>query len=424
MNLLKTSILSFIATSIKILSGLVINKAIAVYIGPSGLALIGQFQNFSRIAMAVAQGAINTGVTKYTAEYGKDSERLNILFITASKISLVSSATVGVGLFVFSSNASDYFLKTEDYKHVFLIFSFTIVLFVINNLLLSIINGLKEIRTWISVNIIQSIYSLIFTTLLIAIFGLNGALIALVTNQSVVLIVVLWMIRKHPLLKVKAFTTNFSSTEAKKLAGFAITTLITLLSVPISLTIIIRLISEIEGLEDAGYWQAIWYISSMSLLIFMTVIRIYFLPKLSETQDRVELRSEIAKGITLFLFVAFFAFLAVYYLRNQLIVILFSESFMSMADLFFWQLAGDFLKLTGSFFGILLSAKAKNIRASITNVIFSLLFVTLVYVFIGDMGLQGVVFAHFLNNVIFLIFVIGISWDILYGKSCNNNTNV
>ena len=45
MSLVKTSFLSLIATSVKVLSLLVINKVVAVTIGPSGIALIGQFQN-------------------------------------------------------------------------------------------------------------------------------------------------------------------------------------------------------------------------------------------------------------------------------------------------------------------------------------------------------------------------------------------
>lgn len=198
MTLIKTSILSFIATAIKILSGLVINKAVAVYIGPVGLALVGQFQNFSQLVMTVAQGAINTGVTKYTAEYGKDDhERIPILFSTASKISLVSSVVVGAVIVLFSQYASLQFLKSEQYTYIFVIFGFTIILFVINNLLLSILNGLTEIKTYITINIIQSLYSLVFTTFLIISLGFDGALIALVANQSVILLIVLWMLRKR-----------------------------------------------------------------------------------------------------------------------------------------------------------------------------------------------------------------------------------
>ena len=58
--------------------------------------------------------------------------------------------------------------KDERLKFIRLavIFGFTIVLFVVNNLLLSILNGLKEIKTWVMINIIQSIYYHIMTLIL------------------------------------------------------------------------------------------------------------------------------------------------------------------------------------------------------------------------------------------------------------------
>ncbi len=45
MTLIKTSILTAISTIIKVISSFIINKIISLYIGPSGLALIGNLQN-------------------------------------------------------------------------------------------------------------------------------------------------------------------------------------------------------------------------------------------------------------------------------------------------------------------------------------------------------------------------------------------
>lgn len=159
MTLVKTSVLSFIATIIKMLAGLVINKAVAVYIGPQGLALIGQLHNFTQAATVAAQGGVNTGVTKYTAEYGKDSSRITALFGVASKISLISSIIVGFTIVLFSKFASVQVLKTEEYSYIFVLFGFTIILFVLNSLLLSILNGLKEIKP-ISSSISFKVYTL------------------------------------------------------------------------------------------------------------------------------------------------------------------------------------------------------------------------------------------------------------------------
>jgi PST family polysaccharide transporter len=46
MTLIKTSVLTGISTIIKVISAFVINKVIAIYVGPSGLAIVGQLQNF------------------------------------------------------------------------------------------------------------------------------------------------------------------------------------------------------------------------------------------------------------------------------------------------------------------------------------------------------------------------------------------
>ena len=296
MTLIKTSILSFIATAIKMLAALVINKAVAVYIGPSGLALVGQFQNFTQLVMTAAQGGINSGITKYTSEYSKKDDRISILFSTACKISLLSSIVVGTGIITFSQFASIHFLKTDEYAYIFVIFGFTILLFVINNLLLSILNGLKEIKTWIIINVIQSVYSLIFTTLLIVILGLDGALIALVTNQSVVLLIVLWMLRNHEIIKFSNFIGVFDRLEAKKLMGFAAMALTTAITVPISHLIVRNYVGETLGWDQAGYWQAIWYISSMYLMVVTTTLSIYYLPKLSEIKNKNVLRAELWRG--------------------------------------------------------------------------------------------------------------------------------
>ena len=114
MSLVKTTFLSLIATSVKMLSLLVINKVVAVTIGPSGVAMIGQYQNFSQVAMTAAQGGLNQGIIKYTAEYKSEEEKLTQLFSTAIKTSLFCSILVGLISVIASSYFADYFLKSVE----------------------------------------------------------------------------------------------------------------------------------------------------------------------------------------------------------------------------------------------------------------------------------------------------------------------
>lgn len=406
MTLIKTSILSFVATAIKMVAGLVINKAVAVYIGPAGLALVGQFQNFSQLVMTAAQGAINGGVTKYAAEYGKENERIPILFSTAAKISLYSSIVVGAGIVLFSNYASLHFLKSEDYSYIFVIFGFTIVLFVINNLLLSILNGLKEIKTWVMINIVQSIYSLIFTTLLIVFLGLDGALIALVTNQSVIFLIVLWMLRKHQVIKLENFKGAFDKPEGKKLGAFALMAVTSAATVPVSHLIVRNYIGENLSWDDAGYWQAIWYISTMYLMVVTTTLGIYYLPRLSEITDKGELRKELLYGYKIIMPIVIVMSITIFLLKDFIIWLLFTEDFAPMRELFLWQLVGDVVKIAAWLISYLMLAKAMTKTFITTEIAFSLSFVLLSIWFVDQYGLVGMSYSFAVNYTLYFFVMI------------------
>lgn len=406
MTLVKTSILSFIATAIKMIAGLVINKAVAVYIGPAGLALVGQFQNFSQLVMTAARGAINSGVTKYAAEYGKDDERIPILFSTASKISLAASVIVGAGIVIFSNYVSLQFLKNDKYGYIFVIFGFTIVLFVINNLLLSILNGLKEIKTLVMINIIQSLYSLVFTTLLIVFLGLDGALIALVTNQSVIFIIVIWMLRKHPVIKLENFRGALNKPEAKKLGGFALMAITSAATIPVSHLIVRNYLGENLSWEHAGYWQAMWYISAMYLMVVTTTLSVYYLPRLSEITDKVELRKELLQGYKIIMPIVIAMSVTIFLLRDFIIWLLFTEDFAPMQQLFLWQLVGDVVKIAAWLIAYLMIAKAMTKTFIVTEIVFSLSFVLLSLWFVDQYGLIGMSYAFAVNYTLYLIMMI------------------
>ena len=69
MNLVKTSLLNGLAVITKVATALALNKVLAIYVGPAGYAVIGQFQSLLAMVFTFASGGVNTGVTKYTAEF-------------------------------------------------------------------------------------------------------------------------------------------------------------------------------------------------------------------------------------------------------------------------------------------------------------------------------------------------------------------
>jgi len=401
MTLLKTSFLSFIATAIKMLSGLVINKAVAVFIGPAGLALIGQLQNIMQFSMTAAQGGINTGVTKYTAEYGRDGEALPALFSTGAVVSIIFSLLVGVTSIISAPYAAQSFLRSSEYAYIFVLFGFTVPLFVANQFLLSVLNGLKEVKTFISANIFQSLYSLIFTSLAIVFFGLHGALVALVTNQSIVFLVLVCLLRKYAIIRWELFIHRFSFVQCKKLLKYSAMTLASGVAVPVTHLVIRNYLGENLGWDKAGYWQAIWYISTMYLTVVTTALGVYYLPRLSEITDKNELRRELSKGYKVIMPIVIVMALTIFFLRDFVVWMLFDSSFTPMLELFAWQLVGDVVKIAAWLLAYLMLAKAMTLPFILTELISSFVFVVLSVVFVKIYGLVGITYAFTLNYIVY-----------------------
>jgi len=405
MNLIKTSYLSLIATVIKLLSALVVNKFVAMFIGPSGLALIGQLQSFSQISMTCSKGAINNGVTKYIAEYRSEDKRVEEVLGTAFWITVICSIFVGAVMLMLSERLSIAIFESLDKKFVFLLFGCTIIFFSLNQLLLSVINGYKKVKVFVSLNIIQSLYSLVFTSILVYMFGLNGALVALVTNQSIVFVIGVYVLRKEIKKKLSSICF-FEVSEARKLFKFSLMAITSSLTVPLSHLFVRNYLGENIGWENAGYWQAIWYVSTMYLMVITTSLSTYYLPRLSEIRTKVELRKELLYGYKILLPIVVALSFSMYLMRDFIILVLFSESFIQMRELFKWQLVGDVFKISSWLLSYILLSKVMTKEFIICEIIFAVSFSILTAVYVNSHGLLGVTYAYALNYIIYLMVMV------------------
>jgi PST family polysaccharide transporter len=79
------------SVAVKIACNLVVNKLLAIYIGPSGYAVIGQFQNIIALLSNLGGGVLGVGISKLTSQYFDDVARQHVYWKTAVRIALISS---------------------------------------------------------------------------------------------------------------------------------------------------------------------------------------------------------------------------------------------------------------------------------------------------------------------------------------------
>lgn len=406
MNLIKTSVLNGIAVVIKTATLFFLNKILAIYVGPAGYAAIGQFQNFIQMVTTFAGSALNTAVVKYTAEYHDDKEKQHLVWRSSVFLVLIFSMIFTFLIFLFNKDLSWYIFKSEEYSGVFTWFAIFLIFFNLNTLLLAILNGKKEINRLVIANIMGSLFSLTIMSFFAINYGLRGALISLSLYQSLNFIVTLLLCYRLNWFKLSYFIGRLDVDVAKKFMAFALMALVSAVCVPLSQIIIRSYLTHEFGIVYAGYWEAMIRLSSGYLMLVTTTLSVYYLPRLSELKFLEDIKKEVVLGYKLIFPLAILGGIFVFVLKDWIIQILFSKSFLPMRDLFLWQLIGDSLKIGSWILAFIMLGKAMTKLYVITEIIFALSSILLTYFSTHFFGFEGVSIAHIINYSIY--------WFVLY----------
>lgn len=417
LDIVKVFSFTAISTLVRMLTGLISVKVVASIIGPAGVALVGQLNNFATIVLSLSTGGINNGITKYVAEYKDNEDKVKDCLATSLKITVFCSLVVGIALILFQSYLSEYVMLSPDYGYVFVIFGFTILFYALNMGITSVVNGFKLFKQYVKINIVGSVIGLIFTISLVGVWELKGALISAVTFQSIMFFISLWMIRKVPWLKWEYFKKKLNKELTKKYFHYSLMTLVSAAVIPVS-QMILRgyVISEIS-VTEAGWWEAMNRISNMYLMVITTSFSVYYLPRLSELTDKGELRNEIFRSYKVIIPCLLVGLTLIYFLRYLVISLLFTPEFYPMENLFFWQLLGDFFKIISWVLAFLMVAKAMTKWYIFTEIVFCSSRVCLGFIFMHYSGVVGINQGYCINYIAYLLMMIFIFRKLLfYGK--------
>lgn len=398
-DLVKVFSLTAVSTLVKMLIAFVSIKIIASILGPSGIALIGQLNNFASIIMALASVGINQGVTKYISENKGSKEEVRKLIGTAFKMTLFSSLFCGINLIIFNKFFATKILNSLEYGYVFIVFGFVIIFYALNNLLLSILNGFQQYKKFVVINIINSLIGLIFTITLVYFWELKGALISLISYQSTMFFITYWMLRKQYWAVFISFRAKLVKQVTQKYFHYTLMAITSAATVPVSQLFIRSYVISNISIIDAGYWEGMNKLSSMYLMVITSSLGVYFLPKLAELNTNLELRKEIFKAYKIIMPVLTIGLLSIYFLRYFVVSILFTEDFMPMTSLFAYQLIGDFFKIAAWLLAFNMIAKSMTKTFIATEIIASLTFVVLALYFVNINGVVGITQAYMINYI-------------------------
>jgi polysaccharide transporter, PST family len=402
----KVSIWSGIAALVRMGINLAISKVLAIFIGPSGFALVGQLQNGLAIFRTISTGAISNGVTKYVANNGSNKDKQTTFIRAAIRITSICSVITSVLILVFARSISLYLFQQDIYTDIVVFFGMSLSFFAFNGLFLAIVNGKKEFKKFIVASISGAVFTLVLTFLFVYSWGLYGALLAFAIAQSLVFFVTAVMVRSDLKQWFSGFFNKAISTEHYvSLLKFALMALTTALIVPFVQILIRNHIIDHVSLTDAGIWEGMNKISTTYLGLITLSLTTYYLPHISEIKDNLEVKNEVKKTLMSIFPIILIITVIIFLLKSFIINLLFTVEFMPMESLFSVKLVGDIFKILSWVLSFVMLAKAMTKLFIATEIVFSGALYLLSIYLVNSLGLIGSVYAYTVNYMAYFVFL-------------------
>jgi len=330
---------------LRILLGFFSAKVSAIYLGPAGMALVGQVGNFIQVATGAIANGSQTAVVNLTAECEGAEDRLRQLWGTAIWLSLTLSALVALVVLTSASQLSAWLLFDSRYWPVIAAGAFVLMLSVADAVIVGALNGLKQVKLVAGASICSTILEFMLFAGLTYTFGIWGGLFGITAVYGSKLAVSSTIAFRSGLVSPRNLFTRFDRQTLREIWRFYPMLLAHSIALPLALIFVRNGTVRALGLEQGGYLQAVWRLSDMYVGVLTTALGFYFMAYYSSLPSEGE-RGELPRRTVLQLFVVTACCAsAIYLLRDVIIAVVLTAHFAPMASLLPFQLVGDVFKV-------------------------------------------------------------------------------
>lgn len=402
-------------TITKISVALIINKTIAIYSGPSGLAVYGQLQNLVSGVIGIVAAPSSTGLISLTSKFNKDIAERNIYWNVALQLSLAIAGILIPILIIFNKRITIELNLPLDYSWLVIAYACTLPVAIFSVYIPSILNGKGRIQQYVLSGVFSNFCALISFLILYYYFNIKGALFGIIIYSAIIgfiNILIIYNCGYFRLKLIKSIKKHYYFNISK----YIMMAVVSAASVNLSLLLIRNIVIINLGMDNAGIWQGVSRLSDAYLSVIFITFSVYLLPKLSQLDSifeiKIELKNIFIKIIIILSIIAPLVVIA----RNILLEILYSKEFIVSKEFMIYQVIGDIFKSCSWLYSYPMLAKG-IIRWFIgIEIIFSLSYVLISYFIIDAMGFNGITLAYMINQIVAFIVIRLLIDKILYEK--------
>lgn len=404
------TVLNGIAQLVKAMSSLVVNKMIVVFLGSSALLFVGNLKSVFTLLQQISGAGIYEGAVKYLS--GEYKSRQAFILQACLSLMLIGFFISTVLYVVLFDQILDLLQLGENESDLIPWLTGGIVLgllcFVFHTLMQSFFHGLKSYKIIVQSTLISAVLTLGISAALIYYVNKLGLVLSVFVPSVILLLTYCFHFHKSWHFGQVLFGKPFRLFIFKPVLSFTVMSAVAAIVFPSVLIAIRSLLVAHTGIELASYWEGYSRLSMFMSSLAISSISLYYLPKLVEANTGQEMLRVVLWGVKFLIVLAFPAMLLIFWFGNDIILLIYTSSFLETIFLLKWELLGTFLKLLSFTVSFIMIAKKLTTVFVLSELISGFLFLGLSTLFIDLYGVVGASIAFAVTYFLYLL------WAVIY----------
>ena len=359
-QILKSSAIIGSASIVIVVVGIVKVKVLAVLLGPTGLGLMGLYQNVMSMASTVAGCGINSSGVRQLAASADDARTLT----SARRALLLSNLVLGlagmISLWALRDPVARWVFGDLTHASEIGWLGIGVLLTLIAGSQTALLQGLRQIGDLARISVLSALFGAFTGLLLVYWLGQDG---------------VLWFVVAAPAASILV-AAHYAARRRKEQTPYDWQAInhqwqgMLKLGIPLMIGGLISLATQLAaraiilheiGMDAAGYFQAAWIISMTYIGFVLNAMGTDYFPRLAAAiQDHQLARRLVNEQTEMALLLAGPVLLAMITLAPWIIYLLYANSFAPAIDVLRWQVMGDVLKASSWPMGFILLAQGRG----------------------------------------------------------------
>src|ERR1700736_1762674 len=281
-QILKSSALIAGSSVVNIGIGIIRTKAMALFLGPAGVGLMGLYTSILNLVQSIASMGINTsGVRQIAAAAGSnEAEQIGRTTVVLRRTAIVIGVLGALLLVLFSRKISRLTFGSDQHTAAVATLSLAVFFLSVSGGQAALIQGMRRISDLARMGIVGGVFGTLISIVLIYYFREKGIVPSLVAGAAMTILVSWWYSRKVQ-IQTQPVTISQWRREVSALlklgAAFSASGILTMGADYTIRLIVVRKVS----FEAAGLYQSAWTLGGLYAGFILQAMIADFYPRLT-----------------------------------------------------------------------------------------------------------------------------------------------